>query len=55
MNMCVYFCCTGELRDPAVDAGLAVGVLDNTIFSSLVSPYFSDNILGELQEEEEGY
>lgn len=54
-TQCVKFFCTRVVLDEAVDAGLGVGVLVNTIVSCLVIPYFSVNTLGELQEEDEGY
>lgn len=43
-------CCTRLRVDGAAE--LRVGVLINTIDSSLVIPYFSVNILGELGEED---
>lgn len=36
-------------KDEVVHSGLCVEVLDNTIFRSLVIPYFSFNTLGELK------
>lgn len=55
MNTCAYGRCTSVLRDTAVDEGLAVGVLANTIVSSLVIPYFSGNLFRELQGKDDGY
>lgn len=54
-TQCVNFFHTRVATDEAVDAGLGVGVLVNSIISFLVIPYFSINILGQLQEKDKRY